>query len=80
VTCREFADFMMGYLSGELPPEARAAFEHHLSLCINCRRYLASYEATVKLGRRAFDDDDRHVPAHVPECLVHAILSAHRHA
>jgi hypothetical protein len=46
------------------------------SLCINCRRYLASYRATVKLSKRAFDEDDANVPSQVPEDLVKAILAA----
>ena len=80
VTCREFADFMMDYLSGEMPPEPRAQFERHLSLCVNCQKYLTSYEETVKLGRRAFDDEDAALPADVPEELVKAILAARRSA
>ena len=80
MTCREFADFMMDYLLGELSSESRAEFEYHLSLCSNCRTYLAGYEESVKLGRRAFDDDDAALPAEVPEQLVHAILSARRQA
>src|SRR5262249_19926145 len=80
VTCREFADFMMDYLSNELSAESRAQFEHHLSLCANCRKYLTSYEETVKLGRRAFEDEDAALPADVPEDLVRAILGARRPA
>jgi predicted anti-sigma-YlaC factor YlaD len=76
VTCREFADFMMDYLSGELSTESRAVFEYHLSLCINCRRYLVIYQDTVKLAKRAFEDDDADVASHVPEELVKAILAA----
>jgi anti-sigma factor RsiW len=76
VTCREFADFIADYLSGELPPGGRSAFEHHLQLCTNCQKYLAGYEAAVKLGKRAFDDDDAALPADVPEELVKAILDA----
>jgi len=78
VTCREFADFMADYLSGELPSDSRTAFEHHLRLCVNCQRYLAGYEETVKLGKRVFADDDAVVPAQVPEELVQAILNARR--
>ena len=78
MTCREFADFMMDYLSNELPAESRAQFEYHLSLCVNCRKYLRSYEETVKLGKRAFDDEDSTLPADVPEDLVKAILAARR--
>ena len=78
MTCREFADFMADYLSGELPQDSRAAFEHHLRLCVNCQRYLAGYEATVKLGQRAFGDDEAAVPPQVPEELVQAILTARK--
>jgi anti-sigma factor RsiW len=80
VTCREFADFIMDYLSAELTPEVRACFEHHVSICVNCRKYLTSYEESVKLGRRAFDDDTAPVPADVPEALVKAVLAARRSA
>ena len=76
MTCREFADFMMDYLSDELSTESRAAFEHHLSVCTNCQRYLASYRETVKLGKHAFADVDADVPSQVPEELVKAILAA----
>lgn len=76
VTCRELADFIGDYLAGELPPGAKATFEHHLDLCTNCRRYLTSYEETVKLGTRAFDDEDALLPSEVPEQLVQAILAA----
>jgi predicted anti-sigma-YlaC factor YlaD len=80
VTCREFADFMMDYLSDELSSESRAHFEHHLRLCANCRKYLTCYEETVKLGKRAFDDGDAALPPDVPEELVKAILAARRSA
>ena len=76
MTCREFADFMMDYQSGELSAESRAAFEYHVGLCSNCRRYLAGYQETVELGKRAFEDDDANVPSQVPEELVKAILAA----
>jgi anti-sigma factor RsiW len=76
VTCREFADFMADYVSGELSATVRAALDRHLALCPNCRRYLTSYEETIKLGKAAFDDDDAAVPATVPEELVKAILDA----
>jgi anti-sigma factor RsiW len=79
VTCREFADFIAEYLSGELPPDSRSAFEHHLRLCVNCQRYLAGYRETVKLGKAAFADDDAALPPHVPDELVRAILAAKHH-
>jgi anti-sigma factor RsiW len=76
VTCRELADFMADYVSGELPAGVREAFDGHLALCPNCRTYLANYEDTIKLGKAAFADGDAAVPASVPEQLVKAILDA----
>ena len=76
MTCREFADFMADYLSGDLPTAVTSAFDHHLTLCVNCRRYLTSYQETVALGKRAFDDESAPLPADVPEQLVQAILAA----
>ena len=78
MTCRELADFIADYLSGDLAPAARAGFVRHLELCVNCRRYLAGYEETIRLGRQAFADEDAAVPHEVPEELVRAILDARR--
>ena len=78
VTCREFADFIMDYLEAELPPDVLTAFEHHLSICENCDRYLAQYRATVAAGRAAFDDPESKVPEEVPEDLVKAILASRK--
>jgi anti-sigma factor RsiW len=76
VTCREFADFIADYLSGELPADTRAHFDRHIGLCRNCEQYLSHYKTTVALGKRAFQDDAAEVPADVPEELVKAILSS----
>ena len=76
MTCRELADFLGDYLSGELLPDASASFEQHLAECVNCRRYLAQYRRTIDLSRRAFEDVNATTPEDVPEDLVKAILSA----
>lgn len=78
VTCREFADFIADYLDGQLPADVLARFEHHLTLCVNCLRYLDGYRATVKLGKAAFATPDAAVPRDIPEDLVRAILVARR--
>ena len=69
---------MMDYLSGELPPPARQQFDHHLTLCVNCQRYLTSYRESVALGKSAFTEPDASLPADVPDDLVRAILDARR--
>ena len=76
MTCKEVADFLLEYTTGELPAEARAVFDEHLRRCRNCREYLALYLTTIELGRRAFDDARNAVDAGVPEDLVAAILAA----
>jgi anti-sigma factor RsiW len=78
VTCREFADFMADYLSGELPADTVARFETHLSVCENCTIYLANYRKAARLGRQVFADDEAPVPDDVPEELVRAILASRR--
>jgi anti-sigma factor RsiW len=78
VTCREFADFIMDYLAGELPADAREPFERHLSRCHNCHEYLAQYRSTIQAGRLAFQDLDEDLPDDVPEDLVKAVLAAKR--
>ena len=78
MTCREFAEFMADYLSGELSPETRVQFERHLNVCPNCVAYLSNYRDTVALGRQVFTDDDAAVPGDVPDDLVQAILTSRR--
>jgi anti-sigma factor RsiW len=67
---------MADYLSGELPLDVRQRFDDHLSNCVNCQRYLSGYAESVKLGKRAFDDEAESLPVDVPEELVQAILAS----
>ncbi len=78
MTCREFADFLAEYLSGELAPETRTQFERHLDVCPNCVAYLSNYRDTIALGRRAFTEEDASVPGDVPDDLIQAILASRR--
>ena len=76
MTCREFVDFLMQYLSGELSLAERSVFEQHMAECPDCMAYLRTYEATIKLEKAAFDNPTGPVPDEVPEDLVGAILAA----
>ncbi len=76
MTCQAFADFIADYLDDVLPSEVKTEFKRHLSVCRNCLAYLRTYEATVRLGLRAFDDPDEPVSSEVPEELVQAVLRA----
>ncbi|HEX7281106.1 MAG TPA: zf-HC2 domain-containing protein [Vicinamibacterales bacterium] len=75
MTCREFADFMMDYIAGQLPVDSRALFERHLARCPKCPKYFEQYKATVAAGKTAFECPDDEVPADVPEDLIQAILA-----
>jgi anti-sigma factor RsiW len=77
VTCREFADFMLDYSTGELPQNTRLAFERHLERCRNCRAYLDLYLRTVEAGRRVAAADLADASScGVPDDLIAAILAA----
>lgn len=78
MTCRELADFLMDYVSDELPEGARAEFEWHLRACPNCHEYVVEYCATMEAGRLACTHPDDPVPGEVPEDLVRAILEARK--
>ncbi len=78
LTCQQVIDFVMSYLDNELPAEDREIFDAHLQICVDCRNYLASYQATkqmtVDLGKA-----DQTVPAPpIPAELVAAILAARK--
>lgn len=77
MTCREFTEFLLDYLGGNLPAEQRAEFDRHLAECPWCVAYLDSHQKTIQLERVAFDmPEDASPPADVPEELIRAILRA----
>ncbi len=76
ITCRQFEDFILAYLEGELPAKQRFVFELHLKVCRECRDYLAAYRHTIEISKRVFEDPDQAVPDEVPEDLVRAVLDA----
>jgi len=78
ITCRELIEFLHLYLDGELPPDRRAEFDRHLSVCESCVHYIETYKTTIALGRRAWPEPEAPVGKEVPEELVAAILSARR--
>jgi anti-sigma factor RsiW len=76
MTCRDATDFLADYLAGALAADVRAQFDRHLSLCPNCRAYLATYRATIEVGRTAFAAPDADARVEFPEELMTAILAA----
>ncbi len=78
MTCRELVEFLTEHVAHALPADQRAVFERHLIDCEDCRHYLSSFQATIRLSRGAFCGSDDGIPADVPEALVVAVLSARR--
>ena len=76
ITCREFEDFILAYIEGELPERQRFVFELHLKICRECRDYLAAYRQTIAVSKRAFAEPAPPAPEEMPEDLVKAILAA----
>ena len=52
ITCKELCEFLIDFVSGELPPEHRAKIEQHLGKCPPCVAYFESYQLTIKLTRK----------------------------
>jgi predicted anti-sigma-YlaC factor YlaD len=78
MACKDFVEFLMDYLEGELPKAQQALFEEHLKVCSSCVAYLSNYRDTVELSRAAFCQPDGPVPEDVPEDLVAAVLAARK--
>lgn len=76
ITCREFEEFVLRYLDGELSKKEARVFEWHLRLCRECREYLAAYRRAMEIGQAVVSRDDEQLPDDVPEDLVVAILDA----
>jgi anti-sigma factor RsiW len=76
ITCKEFEDFVLRYLDGDLPGRQRRLFEWHLRICRECREYLEAYQKAITLGRAVLPPPDNPVPEDVPEDLIKAILES----
>ena len=51
MTCRELADLLVDFVSGELPPDHRDRVQQHLDGCTPCVHYVQTYQLTIRLGR-----------------------------
>lgn len=78
ITCREFEAFIMSYLDGSLPRAQKKKFEWHLSLCRECREYLAAYKRTIEVGKAVLGPADGSFPIDIPEDLIKAVLDSRK--
>jgi anti-sigma factor RsiW len=79
MTCRDFVEFLIDYLSGGLSADERARFEAHLAECEDCMNYLRTYQDTIRLARGVLcAEAGASVPPDVPEELLAAIVASRR--
>ncbi len=77
ISCREFEDFILSYLDGELSEKQSKKFEIHMRICRECRDYLAAYKRSMELNRAMFPRAET-IPEDVPEDLIKAIIESRR--
>ena len=70
MTCRQLAELLIDFVSGELPPEQREVLERHLRLCPPCVTYVETYKMTMHLTRKL---PCRELPPDVAERLLAAL-------
>jgi anti-sigma factor RsiW len=52
MTCRELAEILIDYVSGEMTPEETERIRKHLEECPPCVFYVRTYELTITVTRR----------------------------
>ena len=78
LTCREFEEFVLAYLDGELTPKQLTRFNMHLRMCRECREYIAAYQRTTEINRAVLGAPDESLSDDVPADLIKAILESKR--
>jgi len=76
LTCKEFLGALVDYLARELPNEDCEQMDLHLEVCPDCVKYLASYDVTIKLGKRALTGEEGEVE--LPDEFVKVVLSSRK--
>ena len=79
ITCRQFEDFIIDYLEGDLAARKRFEFELHLKTCNECRNYLAAYNRVVEVTAKTNNLADSEVSLpELPEDLIKAIIKVRK--
>jgi len=64
------------HIDGELGTIARWRLRFHLWICRQCRRYLRSYEITIRAEKAAFDKADEATGQPMSDSQIASILAA----
>jgi len=66
MTCREFAEILIDFVSGEIAEDQRSLVEEHLGACQHCVVYAETYRLTTVVARNLPKDA---LPAHCEQRL-----------
>lgn len=55
MTCREVAELLIDFVSGELPAEIQEHLRQHLNRCPPCVTYIETYKLTIRITRELPD-------------------------
>ena len=75
-TCADLEDWLPTTSRGRCPCPSAGQLERHLGECGGCREYLAAYQRTVWVAKKALECSS--YPLQAPEQLVQAILGSLR--
>lgn len=75
MNCREAIELLAESGDGKPGPTAGWRFKLHLWCCRNCRNYMHTYNATVRLEKQAYQITDDEATT-VPEELLAQIMKA----
>ena len=78
LTCKEFDDFMIDYLEGNMSRWRTFMCWLHVTICRECAYYVQQYHRVIALEKKAFDAPDDPVPDTVPEELVRAAMAHYK--
>jgi len=79
LTCKQFDEFMMDYLEGNLPFWQKISCGLHVRMCRKCAKFVDQYRRVVLLEKNAFVPAADSIPEAVPEELVKAALACRKH-
>ena len=57
LTCQELVELVTDYVEDTLPPDERARFERHLSICPGCVTYVEQFRQTIALTGALREND-----------------------
>ncbi len=75
LTCKQFDEFMIDYIEGNLPLRQKISCGLHFRMCRNCARFVEQYRRVILLEKNAYLEPDNSIPEEIPEELLKAALS-----